>query len=162
MIAEKKDFTGVSINFSVLQFMQDDLENKVLKVIEKHQLPYELIKIEITESMLVTNFDAITNFMTNMINRGIQFLLDDFGTGYSNITYVLTIPFQVVKVDKSLIWQAMKDEKAAILIKKMIEAFNQIGLHILAEGIETKEQMEFMKKCGCDLLQGYYLSLIHI
>ena len=49
----------------------------------------------------------------------------------------------------------MKDEKAAILIKKMIEAFNQIGLHILAEGIETKEQMEFMKKCGCDLLQGY-------
>ena len=126
--------------------MQDDLENKVLKVIEKHQLPYELIKIEITESMLVTNFDAITNFMTNMINRGIQFLLDDFGTGYSNITYVLTIPFQVVKVDKSLIWQAMKDEKAAILIKKMIE------------GIETKEQMEFMKKCGCDLLQGYYFS----
>lgn len=158
VIAEKKDFTGVSINFSVLQFMQDDLENKVLKVIEKHQLPYELIKIEITESMLVTNFDVITNFMTNMINRGIQFLLDDFGTGYSNITYVLTIPFQVVKVDKSLIWQAMKDEKAAILIKKMIEAFNQIGLHILAEGIETKEQMEFMKKCGCDLLQGYYFS----
>ena len=52
----------------------------------------------------------------------------------------------------------MKDEKAAILIKKMIEAFNQIGLHILAEGIETKEQMEFMKKCGCDLLQGYYFS----
>ena len=158
VIAEKKDFTGVSINFSVLQFMQDDLENKVLKVIEKHQLPYELIKIEITESMLVTNFDVITNFMTNMINRGIQFLLDDFGTGYSNITYVLTIPFQVVKVDKSLIWQAMKDEKAAILIKKMIEAFNQIGLHILAEGIETKEQMEFMKKCGCDLFQGYYFS----
>lgn len=112
--------------------MQDDLENKVLKVIEKHQLPYELIKIEITESMLVTNFDAITNFMTNMINRGIQFLLDDFGTGYSNITYVLTIPFQVVKVDKSLIWQAMKDEKAAILIKKMIEAFNQIGFTYLS------------------------------
>ena len=95
VIAEKKDFTGVSINFSVLQFMQDDLENKVLKVIEKHQLPYELIKIgHYRKCVLVTNFDAITNFMTNMINRGIQFLLDDFGTGYSNITYVLTIPFR--------------------------------------------------------------------
>ena len=92
MIAEKRILPVFLLIFSITIY-QDDLENKVLKVIEKHQLPYELIKIEITESMLVTNFDAITNFMTNMINRGIQFLLDDFGTGYSNITYVLTIPF---------------------------------------------------------------------
>ena len=76
--------------------MQDDLENKVLKVIEKHQLPYELIKIEITESMLVTNFDAITNFMTNMINRGIQFLLDDL------VLVILISPMSLPSLFKSL------------------------------------------------------------
>lgn len=157
-IKVKEDFLGVSVNFSILQFMQEDLENKVLRIIENHNIPYDLIKIEITETMLATNYDTVINFMNKMIDRGVQFLLDDFGTGYSNISYVLTVPFHTVKMDKSLVWQAMEDEKAATLMRKMVEAFNEIGIHVLAEGIETIDQLDFMKSCGCQYLQGYYFA----
>ena len=155
---ETIDFVGVSVNFSVIQFMQENVEQKVLHIIDQYHIPYDLIKIEITESMLATNYDAIMQFMSNMTKHGIQFLLDDFGTGYSNISYVLKVPFHTVKIDKSLVWQAMKDKKAAILVRKMAEAFKEVGLHVLAEGIETQEHIDFMKSCGCDYLQGYYYS----
>lgn len=158
LMKETIDFVGVSVNFSVIQFMQENVEQKVLHIIDQYHIPYDLIKIEITESMLATNYDAIMQFMSNMTKHGIQFLLDDFGTGYSNISYVLKVPFHTVKIDKSLVWQAMKDKKAAILVRKMAEAFKEVGLHVLAEGIETQEHIDFMKSCGCDYLQGYYYS----
>lgn len=158
VMKQTNDFVGVSVNFSVIQFMQEDVEQKVLKIIESYQIPYHYIHIEITESMLATNYDTVMNFMLRMRQHGIQFLLDDFGTGYSNISYVLKVPFHTVKIDKSLVWQAMKDEKAAILVRKMVEAFKEVGLHVLAEGTETTEHIEFMKSCGCDDLQGYYYS----
>lgn len=152
------DFAGVSVNFSVIQFMQEDVEQKVLDIMDAFHIPYHMIKIEITESMLATNYETVMKFIIHMRKHGIQFLLDDFGTGYSNISYVLKVPFDTVKIDKSLVWQAMKDEKAAILVRKMSEAFQEVGLHVLAEGIETKQQIHFMVNAGCDYLQGFYFS----
>ena len=153
----------MNVNVSYLQMLDSDFIPFIQKILKENDLKPKHIVIELTESYFVTDMEALKGIFQSLRLLGIKIAMDDFGTGYSNITYVLTIPFQVVKVDKSLIWQAMKDEKAAILIKKMIEAFNQIGLHILAEGIETKEQMEFMKKCGCDLLQGYiFLDQYHL
>lgn len=152
------EFVGVSVNFSIVQFMQEDLEQRVVQIIEQNNVPFDKIKIEITESMLATNYAVVLDFMKKMTQRGVQFLLDDFGTGYSNISYVLLVPFHTVKLDKSLVWMAMKDENAAKVLKKISEAFVGIGRHVLAEGIETKEQIAFMRDCGCEYLQGYYYA----
>lgn len=152
------DFLGVSVNFSIVQFLQDDLEEKVLHIIDQHHIPYEKIRIEITESMLATNYEAVLSFMQHMRVKGIQFLLDDFGTGYSNISYVLAVPFHTIKLDKSLIWAAIHNEKSHIVVKKMSEAFLNIGQHVLAEGIETPQHIQFAVECGCDYLQGYYYA----
>lgn len=158
LLKQPIDFDGISVNFSLIQFMQEDVEEKVLHIIESYQIPYHMIKIEITESMLATNYETIMNFILHLRKYGIQFLLDDFGTGYSNISYVLKVPFHTVKIDKSLVWQAMKDENAAILVRKMVEAFKAVGLRVLAEGVETKQHIAYMESCGCDDLQGFYYS----
>lgn len=158
IIRLEPDFVGVSINFSIVQFLQEDLEEKVVSIIEQNEVPFDRIKIEITESMLTKNYAQVLDFMKRMNARGIQFLLDDFGTGYSNIAYVLQVPFHTVKLDKSLIWLAMKDEEARIVVQKLTEAFVNIHRHVLAEGIETKEHIEFTSSCGCDYLQGYYYA----
>lgn len=158
LINHEVEFVGVSVNFSIIQFMQEDLEQRVVEIIEQNKIPFDKIKIEITESMLAVNYALVLDFMQKMTKRGVQFLLDDFGTGYSNISYVLSVPFHTVKLDKSLIWMAMKDENAAKVLEKICEAFIGIGRHVLAEGIETKEHIAFVKACGCEYLQGYYYA----
>lgn len=151
-------FESASVNFSVLHFMQKDVEERILAIIDEHEIPYDKIRIEITESMLATNYDNVKSFMDHMRAYGIEFMMDDFGTGYSNIASMLAIPFHTIKIDKSLVWLAMNHEYARIVVQKMIEAFKKINYHILAEGIETKEQIAFMERCGCRYLQGYYFA----
>ena len=84
--------------------------------------------------------------------------LDDFGTGYSNIATVMSIPFHAVKLDKSFVWMAMKDESAATVARHVIGAFKAIGMQVVAEGVETKDQMEEVIEFGVDQIQGYYFS----
>lgn len=158
LLQQMPDFISASVNFSLLHFMQNDVEERILEIIDEHQIPYDKIRIEITESMLATDYETVANFMNHMRAHGIEFLMDDFGTGYSNISTVLSVPFHTIKVDKSLVWQAMEHPHAAIVVKKMSEAFNEIGYCVLAEGIETKEQVDFMKSCGCSYFQGYYYA----
>lgn len=158
LLDHQVDIVGVSVNFSIVQFLQEDLAEKVLKIIDSFQIPYHKIHIEVTESMLATNYETVVNFIQLMSKKGVEFLLDDFGTGYSTMSHVLTIPFHTIKFDKSLIWNAMLNEKAAIVVKKMIEAFVSIGEHVVAEGIETKEQADFISSCGGQYQQGYYYS----
>lgn len=158
LIKRDIEFLGVSVNFSIVQFLQEDLEERVISIMEENDVPFDKIKIEITESMLTKNYAVVLDFMKKMTARGVQFLLDDFGTGYSNIAYVLQVPFHTVKLDKSLVWLAMKDKQASIVVRKLSEAFVEIDRNVLAEGIETKEHIDFTTSCGCDFLQGYYFS----
>lgn len=147
---------GISVNFSIVQFMQDNLEEQVLKIIEKHGVPCNLVCIEITESTLSTNLDTVVSFIKSMSEKGIRFLLDDFGTGYSNISYVLSIPFHTIKIDKSLLWSAMEDEHSKIMLDHIIRAFKKLGLRVLCEGVEDLDQITMLEEMGCDLYQGFY------
>lgn len=152
------DFEGVSVNFSVIQFMQDDLAPKVLQIIEENGIPCSKIKIEVTESVLASNLDKVIEFIKVMNSRGVRFGLDDFGTGYSNLSTVLEIPFDTVKLDKSLIWLAVRDFRSAILVRQISAAMKQLSIRVLAEGIENEEQLQFALDCGCDMIQGYYYA----
>lgn len=155
MMAENISFSGVSLNLSSVQFADEDFAQKLLNVIDANEVPYSKIKIEITESVLVSNFEAVKSYMYKMHELGFVFGLDDFGTGYSNISSVLTLPWDTIKLDKSLVWQSIYDKKAAIIVNHLASAFSALGIKILAEGVETEIQNTFIIGAGCDMIQGF-------
>ena len=148
----------VHVNFSPLQFSQNNLGQRVLEIIEKNNIPSNTIKIEFTESAIADSTDTVVNFSKEMESHGIKMGLDDFGTGYSNVSTVTNIPFHAVKIDKSLVWMSLNNESGASVVKNIIEAFSSIGMQVVVEGIETKEQIEKFIEYGVDQIQGYYFS----
>ncbi len=149
---------GVSVNFSSVIFKQDNLQERVLEIIDSYDIPYSTIKIEITESILISNFDVVNDFIKNMTAKGIYFLLDDFGTGYSNFSSVLKIPFHTIKFDRSLIQNTIKHKSTEIFVTSLIASFKQLQFHVLAEGIENTEELALAIRNHCDFIQGFYYS----
>lgn len=151
-------FHGVSVNFSSVQFIQDDLAESVLAVVEHHGIPASYLRVEVTESAIIANPDAVRAFMEKMHAQGVRFYLDDFGTGYSNISTLLELPFDVVKLDKSILWSVTEDAHLVEFFGLLASGFNALGTQALSEGVETQEQRAFLNECGCDLMQGYLFS----
>ena len=152
------EMNSVHVNFSPLQFSQIDLQERVLEIIKQNDIPNISIKIEFTESALAESTDIVTDFALTMQKNGIKMGLDDFGTGYSNISTVMNIPFNAVKLDRSLVWAAMKDEKSSLAIQGIIDSFKALGMQMVAEGVETEEQKQKVIEYGVDQIQGYYFS----
>lgn len=151
-------FSGVAINFSTLQFLQEDLEKRILQITQKHGVPLSKLKFEVTEGMLITNYTKVKTFIKRMNALGARFGLDDFGTGYSNLVSVMQLPFDTIKLDKSLVWDAMENGRSAALVRHLAGAFQEQGVSVLAEGVETAEQLSFLTACGCEYIQGYYYA----
>lgn len=149
------EFDGISVNFSNIQFMEENLAQKVLAIIEKHAIPYSKIKIEITESVLAARMEDVTKFAEAMQEKGVLLNLDDFGTGYSNLSSVLNTPLDIIKLDKSLLWTAMANSRTASIVKNLTTTFQEMGLSTLVEGVETVEQSQFVINCGCKYIQGF-------
>lgn len=151
-------FDGIHVNFSGKQFSQIGLADKIEGIIRQNQTPLSQIKIEITESILAENAETVAVFAEEMQKKGILIELDDFGTGYSNIVSVMNTPLDTIKLDKSLIWSAMEKKEAAVMANSLTMVFHEMGLQVLAEGVETEEQAAFVKSCGIDLIQGFLYS----
>lgn len=149
---------GISVNFSTLQFSQIDLVPRIVEIVTRYHVPFSKLKIEITESTLADNVEAIRDFAHQMQDKGIRIGLDDFGTGYSNLTSVVNMPIDTVKLDKSLVWSAMKNQRFAVCVQNITNAFCELGMIALAEGVETAEQSQFVIGCGCSLIQGFYYA----
>ena len=158
VIDNKIPIRCVHVNFSPLQFSQMDLEERVIEIIKKNGIPSNTIKIEFTESALADSTESVIKFSKEMKKHGIKMGLDDFGTGYSNVSTVMSIPFHTVKLDKSLVWMAMKSDGAAIMFRNIIGAFKGIGMQLVAEGIETEEQKKAVIDFEVEQIQGYYFS----
>ena len=116
------------------------------------------IKIEFTESALAESTESVTKFALSMKQQGIKMGLDDFGTGYSNIATVLRVPFSAVKLDKSLVWASMESKNSRLSMKNLMRAFKDLGMQVVAEGVETEEQRQLVYDFGVDQIQGYYYS----
>ena len=149
---------SVHVNFSAMQFSQQDLEERVLEIIRRNHTPMSAVKIEFTESTLAESTKAVTEFALHMLQHGIKMGLDDFGTGYSNIATVINIPFGTVKLDKSLVWVSMDNEKSALAVKNLSHTFQQLGMKVVAEGVETEEQRKLVADFGVDQIQGFYYA----
>lgn len=155
LMEEKVDFEAISVNFSVHQIMRNDIVEKVINTVRKYNIPPEKLRIEITESVVIDNFSHVKNMMHELGDIGIKFYMDDFGTGYSNLSNMLELPFEYLKIDKSLVYSAEKSEKAYFILTFISQAFIKQNVNILTEGVETEKQEKIVEKIGASYIQGF-------
>lgn len=145
----------IEINLSAAQCVQKNLWDMFETVMQKYQIPSEMINLELTETATVQSSEQLAEFMRQMNSKGIQFSLDDFGSGFATVHYLFSYPFHIVKLDKEIVWAAAKQQKASVTLRHTIEMIKDLKLHIIAEGVETQEQADMLAEMGCDQFQGY-------
>lgn len=149
---------AVHVNFPAVQFSQPGLAGKVMDIIEKNGTPPSAVKIEFTESTLAEKPQAVTDFAAEMKKFGIEMGLDDFGTGYSNFAMVINIPFGTIKLDKSLVGAMIGSKNSALGVKNIVRTFKELGMKVVAEGVETEEQKRMVEEIHVDQIQGFYYA----
>jgi diguanylate cyclase (GGDEF)-like protein len=145
----------VSVNIAALQFKQSDLINIVQQALETSQLKPEYLELEITEGTLIYNLDHTRRVLYDLKQLGVKIALDDFGTGYSSLSYLQQLPIDVLKIDRSFIIQLTESKKSARLCQAIINMAHSLDLEVVAEGIETQEQLNILAEMGCEQYQGY-------
>jgi diguanylate cyclase (GGDEF)-like protein len=149
----------ISVNVSARQFTDVNFLKNVATALTDAQLEPRYLELEITESMLVGDVKRIELQLNRLKKMGVHIALDDFGTGYSSLSYLKNFPIDMLKIDKSFIMEMTKDSKDAQIARAIIEMGHSLGQKIIAEGVETEEQLMFLAHRGCDIIQGYYFSL---
>ena len=148
----------VSFNTSPVELLQANFTDYVISRFDSYGLAPNSVAIEITESCLIGSFDEVTRKIQILSEHGIQTYLDDFGTGFSSLNYLKNLPIHTVKIDKSFIDEIATDEVEKDIVDMIIHLARRLNLEVIAEGAETKEQVECIEKSGCDIIQGYYIS----
>jgi diguanylate cyclase (GGDEF)-like protein len=148
----------VAVNVSAHQFHQSDFVEQVLAVLGSSGANPERLKLELTESLLVSNVDKVIEKMNELKIRGVGFSLDDFGTGYSSLSYLKRLPLDQLKIDRSFVREVFSNPHDAAIAKTIIALANSLGMGVIAEGVETEAQREFLAQAGCDCYQGYLFS----
>lgn len=147
----------IELNLSMNQCMQKDLPDKVLYYLNKYNLKPEQINLEITETAASTAQDIVEENIRTLCEKGISFSLDDYGTGYSNLSRIISMPFSIIKIDKSMTNKVF-DSKINAILKYNIRLLKEIGMKIVVEGVETEDVLKQFEEMGCDYIQGYYFS----
>ena len=148
----------VSVNFSARQFLEPDAAQRVLRTLERFGVAPGQLKLEITERVFVRSQEAVRAVMDRLSGAGVGFYLDDFGTGYSNLGMVAGLPFEFVKIDRSLLESAEREQKGGLLLGSLINTFHAMGCRVVVEGVETPEQLALVRGMGADRIQGYYYA----
>lgn len=151
----------ISINISALQYKKDDFVKSVIEVIEKYKVAPKNVELEITESILIDDFEAVTNKLNELRKYGIKISLDDFGTGYSSLSYLKKFPIDTLKIDKSFIDTLLVDNPTRIITESILDMSHHMGFESIAEGVESEEQYNYLNDVGCDVIQGYYFGKPH-
>ncbi|MFZ2727061.1 MAG: EAL domain-containing protein [Methylococcaceae bacterium] len=149
----------ISVNVAARQFADANFLKLVTNVLEDTKLEAHYLELEITESTLVGDIKRIELQLHRLKKMGIHIALDDFGTGYSSLSYLKNFPIDMLKIDKSFIMEMTKDSKDAQIARAIIEMGHSLGQKIIAEGVETEEQLMYLAHRGCDIIQGYYFSV---
>lgn len=148
----------ISVNVSTAQLRGDRLIRAIEALPEKTSMPLKYLEIELTESVLMKNFEHNLTLINRMKELGIQIALDDFGTGYSSFSYLTRIPINTLKIDKSFIAGICENENDTYIAGTIIRLAHQLGITVIAEGVETIEQLKILQEQMCDILQGYFFS----
>lgn len=148
-------FETISINISPIQLKRKDFIPTLLSLCEKYSIPHSLLEIEITEGTLIEACKENIGIINDLIESGFKIAIDDFGIGFSNLISLIEFPISTLKIDKSII-DNIKCEKNKVVFKSIVTLGKDLNFKIVAEGVETKEQLEILTKLGCNGIQGYY------
>ncbi|MDD0842590.1 PAS domain S-box protein [Pseudomonas sp. Gutcm_11s] len=153
-----RDSFQLCVNISPRQFRQNDFVERVERSLQQSQLPARMLKLEITEGIVIQNLDDTIAKMHRLKKLGLSFAMDDFGTGYSSLTYLKRLPVDVLKIDQSFVRDATTDPNDAEIIRAIVAMARSLNLQMIAEGVEQPEQLEFLLQQGCHQYQGYLFS----
>ncbi|HLD10202.1 MAG TPA: bifunctional diguanylate cyclase/phosphodiesterase, partial [Methylophilaceae bacterium] len=148
----------LAVNLSVRQLRQSDLASIIAGIIKEAGLQPCDLELEITEGMMMSYAQPAMAFLENMSKLGVQLSIDDFGTGFSCLSYLKKLPVNKLKIDQSFVHDIEVDESDDAIVRSVIGLGHQFQLRVIAEGVETKKQLDFLRANGCDEIQGYYLS----
>ena len=155
---EELGLSSIEVNLSTTQCLQRNFMSVIHDVTEKYKIEKKRLSFEITETASNLSPAVFTENLSKLQKDGYHLLLDDYGSGYSNLQRLVTTEFDVIKFDKDMIQKTCSDQKLQILYRKLQNIFHSMGAKLVAEGVATKEQYEFLKSAGCDFIQGYYFS----
>jgi diguanylate cyclase (GGDEF)-like protein/PAS domain S-box-containing protein len=148
----------VAVNLSARQFAAKDLGPSIRRILEEHQVDPTLIELEITESSLMANIEEAARTLEYLDRLGVSLSIDDFGTGYSSLGYLKRFPLSALKIDRTFVRDITSDGDDATITRAVISMAHNLGLKVIAEGVETRAQLEFLAEYGCNEIQGYYFS----
>ncbi|MCC0628582.1 MULTISPECIES: EAL domain-containing protein [unclassified Clostridioides] len=157
-IKKQLPVVSVSINISRLHFYQADFLERYLNIKNKYRIPDYLLELEVTENILLEDMKKVQEAIVELQSNGFICSIDDFGSGYSSLNALKNLSFDVIKLDKLFLDNTNNTERSEEIIKSIINMAKQINIKTVAEGIETNEQLEFLKKTDCDMIQGYIFS----
>ncbi|MDB5904572.1 MAG: hypothetical protein JWM26_3450 [Betaproteobacteria bacterium] len=155
---EGEEFGRVAVNLSARQFYQATLAKSIERILDRTGLPPQCLELEITESMMMGNTERVLSILSELKEMGIQLAVDDFGTGYSSLGYLRRFPIDRLKIDRSFIDDVPSSQHDATITRAIISLAHNLGLGVIAEGVETRAQLDFLAQNGCDEIQGYLLS----
>ncbi len=148
----------IAINISAQQFGQKDEMKSIARLIKEEAVSTDYIELELTEGCILENEDKAAKIMHELSDAGLHHAIDDFGTGYSSLKFIKQLPFSKIKIDRSFIKNIAVNEDDAAIVNAMIAMAHSLKLKVVAEGVETKEQLNYLDKLGCDEIQGYLFS----
>lgn len=148
----------IAVNLSEVQIRDENLIDFIKKSMDEEEINPKNIEFEVTESIIMTSVQNNIKVLEKLRELGVSIVLDDFGTGYSSMNYLRKLPIDTVKIDKSFIYDIGKDFKGECIIEKIVELCHLLNLEVTAEGVENKEQIDFLNSIDCDIIQGYYFS----
>lgn len=148
----------LSLNVSAVQCKKKGFIESILQILEKYDVSPGEIEIEVTETILIEDFDYISERLNELKSAGVRISLDDFGTGFSSLSYLKGLPIDTLKIDKTFVDTLLTDKNTKIITESIIYMVKRLGYETIAEGVETKEQFQYLKELECDMIQGYYMG----
>ncbi|MEG0615957.1 MAG: GGDEF domain-containing phosphodiesterase, partial [Oscillospiraceae bacterium] len=148
----------ISVNVSRIHIYNSEFLNKLIELTKKYRLPQNLVELELTESTFVDNQDELYSTLEGLQKKGLNFSIDDFGSGYSSLNMLRNSTAEILKLDREFLSATADDEKAQAVVRHTISMANELNMQVVAEGVETKGQADFLKSAGCLAAQGYFYS----
>jgi diguanylate cyclase len=148
----------VAVNLTMFDLLDTSLPGKVATLLEKAGVEPERLELEITERVIMADPVRVRSVVEQLKETGVRIAIDDFGTGYSSLSYLKTLPVDVIKIDRSFVMSMMEDESDRAIVRSTIDLAHNLGLSVVAEGVDSKDTLDELARFGCDMAQGFYIS----
>ena len=149
---------NINVNLSIMQFLKPNFFENLMELVDSYMVDHKMLNFEITETVGSRDYHSLANVVQKLKSRGFTLSLDDYGTGYSNMEAVFSLSFNVIKMDKSILWAAEREEHGLAILENTIHMIHDMGYKVLVEGVEKEEHLDLARRCKADYLQGYYFS----